>query len=433
MPKAPQSRAPLPLHIEPAADEALLSWVAQTSAALGQSPLMLGRNGFGVDASDDPEWWRRPTAAVLAAISERTGVDESRLRAMTFLDWCVAREDEDAERFTSRRWTTPKPSRRKGQRIGVCGHCLAEDERPYLRRLWLLGWTGVCPQHRTRLVGECPACRCRICVRRLDAKTPVDLLACRKCGGSLVGARGRPAHDRSAEMQSLLVAGKETGALVLPGVGEVEWATMMAVADMLLGMIWPVVTAQHREQLFDRIARELDLNAEDRLSLSLTSNYGSLLMLSWLIADLPQRLPVAIGILKSARFEGLLGRHDDIDDDMAARLRTILAPAIAKPAFGRGAWHPWIDSLPESASDLRERAARERYKHRRQRLTAFAELKAGATVVAAAAVARVQPKKRLSLARPRRGRWPGSGSGTSNRTSGPDVGRVRDAGAMDQC
>ena len=57
---------------------------------------------------------------------------------------------------------------------------------------------------------------------------------------------------------------------------------------------------QHREQLFNRIARELDLGWEDRLSLSLGSNYGSLLILDWLVADLPHRLPAAIGILKSA-------------------------------------------------------------------------------------------------------------------------------------
>ena len=32
---------------------------------------------------------------------------------------------------------------------------------PYLRRLWLLGWIGVCPRHRTQLIGECPGCRFR--------------------------------------------------------------------------------------------------------------------------------------------------------------------------------------------------------------------------------------------------------------------------------
>lgn len=95
----------------------------------------------------------------------------------------------------------------------------------------------------------------------------------------------------------------------------------------------------------------------------------------------------------------LLGRHDDIDDDMAARLRTILSPAIAKPGIGRGAWRPWIDSLSEGASELRERAAPERYKHRRQRLTAFAELKAGATVGEAGSDSPRPAEERLPLAR----------------------------------
>ena len=392
MPAAFPAQAMLPVHIEPAADEALVSWLVQVSWALRQSPFRFSRHGFKVDAAGDPEWWRRPSAGQLATIAERTGVEQARLRAMTFLGWSIARDDEGAQRFTSRRWTNPKLGRRKGRRVDVCGQCLAEDKRPYLRRLWLLGWIGVCPRHRTRLIGECPGCRCPIRFKGLNAKAPVDLLTCQKCGGELARSQGRRANDRSVDLQSLLVAGKETGVVLLPSVGEVEWATIMAVADMLLGMIWTGVATQHREQLFNRIGREVDLGWEDRLSLSLGSNYGSLLMLDWLVADLPHRLPAAIGILKSARFESLLGRHDDIDDDMAARLRTILSPAIAKPGVGRGSWRPWIDSLPEGASELRERAARERYKHRRQRLMALAELKAGATVGEAAAIARVQPR-----------------------------------------
>lgn len=392
MPAAFPARAMLPVHIEPAADEVLVSWLVQVSWALRQSPLMFSRHGFKVDAAGDPEWWRRPSAGQLATIAERTGVEHTRLRAMTFLGWSVARDDEGAQRFTSRRWTNPKLGRRKGRRVDVCGQCLAEDERPYLRRLWLLGWIGVCPRHRTRLIGECPGCRCPIRFKGLNAKAPVDLLACQKCGRGLACLQGQRANDRSVDLQSLLVAGKKTGVVLLPSAGEVEWATMMTVADMLLSMIWTGVATQHREQLFDRIAREVDLGWEDRLSLSLGSNYGSLLMLDWLVTDLPQRLPAAIGILRSQRLEGLLSRHSDIDADMAERLRTILSSAIAKPGIGRGDWRQWIDNLPESPSELRERAVRERYKHRRQRLTAFAALKAGATVGEAAAIARVQPR-----------------------------------------
>ncbi len=392
MPEVSRARATLPVHVEPAADEALVSWLVQVSWALRQSPLMFSRHGFKVDTAADPEWWRRPSAGVLATIAERTGVEPSRLRAMTLLGWSIARDDEGGHHFTRGRWTREKPGHRRGRRIGVCAQCLAEDERPYLRLLWMLGWAGVCPRHRAVLTGECPTCRRPIRLQGLNTRTLVDPLACQKCGGGFAHPRGQRADDRAVDMQSLLVAGKKAGALVLPGVGGVEWAVMMAVADVLLDMIWTSNDAQQRELLFNRIARELDLSGEDRLALSFGSNYGNLLMLDWLVTDLPQRLPATIGILRSPRLEGLLGRHDDIDADMAERLRTILSPAISKPGIGRGAWHLWIDSLPESPSKLRERAARERYKHRRQRLTAFAELKAGATVGEAAAIARVKPR-----------------------------------------
>lgn len=91
----------------------------QLSWALRQSPLMFNRHGFKVDVAGDPEWWRRPSTGQLATIAERTGVDQARLKAMTLLGWSIARDDEGAQRFTSRRWTNPKLSRRKGRRVDV--------------------------------------------------------------------------------------------------------------------------------------------------------------------------------------------------------------------------------------------------------------------------------------------------------------------------
>ena len=107
---------------------------------------------------------------------------------------------------------------------------------------------------------------------------------------------------------------------------------MMAVIDMLLSMIWFAATARRREQLFRRVARELGLSAEDRLSMG--SNYGGLLMLGWLISDLPRRVPEAIGILRSARFEGLVDRRgggEDGDDEMVAQLRRLVGTAATRP------------------------------------------------------------------------------------------------------
>jgi len=128
------------------------------------------------------------------------------------------------------------------------------------------------------------------------------------------------------------------------------------------------------------------------MTLPWTSNYGGLLMLGWLLEDLQSRLPAAIAILHAPHFDRLFARLSDVADATGDRLRTILAPAIAKPPVERRSWRAWVDNLPESASDLRDRAARERYKHRRQRLTAFSELKGGASVDVVAACVGVMPK-----------------------------------------
>jgi hypothetical protein len=226
----------------------------------------------------------------------------------------------------------------------------------------------------------------------LAAGAPIDPIACPKCGGRYARPSGTRAHARAVALQTRLIAGKKVGALVLPAVGKIEWATMMAVADMLLSIVWATSSTERRERLFDRVAREQELSGEDRIALSHGSNYASLLMLDWLVVDLPQQLARAVGILRPAQFEGLPAHEDAVDADMAARLRLILSPAIMAPRICRGAWHPWIDSLRESARELLDRANRERFQYRRQRLTAFAELKGGATVLDAAAKVCAQPR-----------------------------------------
>lgn len=49
--------------------------------------------------------------------------------------------------------------------------------------------------------------------------------------------------------------------IYLPGVGQIDWSVMMALADMLLGMIWTDITTEHRKRLFDRIASDIALGA----------------------------------------------------------------------------------------------------------------------------------------------------------------------------
>ena len=99
----------------------------------------------------------------------------------------------------------------------------------------------------------------------------------RRCGAVMTGVATPSAHCLALELQEKLVVGKCTGFLALPGVGKIDWNTVIALADTLLALIWPAIAATYRERLFDRIARDDGLGTSDRTALSSTSNYGALL------------------------------------------------------------------------------------------------------------------------------------------------------------
>lgn len=379
----PAMKARLPLHVAPLPDEALVSWIARFSIALRLSPSALGRMVFGVDAKADPEWWRRPSAEMLAAISSKTSIEARTLAAMTFAGWSSARGDEAPERLGGNRsYALPPRHSRHDRRVNICPLCLAEDRHGYLRLIWMNGWAGVCPEHRVILTGRCPSCRCVLRIAGLNARETVDLTICRKCHVKLVSAEGVPAHPAALRLQKILIAGKQSNRAELAGVVSLDWPTTMALIDVLLGMVWIDIPRKHRERLFGRVANDLDLGEHNNIVWS--SNYGGLLILAWLLEHLAKHLSAAIAILHAPRLDRLLARVPDLSGEMSDRLRVILAPAIASSPKGRRSWSNWIKNLPETGIDLRGRAFGERYKLRRQRLFAFAAIRDGATVEAAA-------------------------------------------------
>src|SRR5487761_1061846 len=102
----PVKSPPLPLYVEPAAEEALLSWLLRLATRLGVSFHVLARQAFGVDDRfGHTRWWNRPHPWTLARIAERTGVSVARLRSMTFVGLESAyRDDEAPARFAGRRY-----------------------------------------------------------------------------------------------------------------------------------------------------------------------------------------------------------------------------------------------------------------------------------------------------------------------------------------
>lgn len=391
-------RAGLPGHVAPVEGEALVSWVAALSTQLGMPPRVLCRDAFGVDVRQDRAWWRRPDPEVLARIGSRTGIDRTRLVAMTLDEWAVTPGDEEADRFAASRWTVRGTGKVHPGRIDVCPLCLAEAPRPHLQLIWTLGWAGACPRHGMVLSGRCPSCGKRLRLRGLDGSVPFDPL-CGRCASPLIHAECLPAHPAALDLQAVLVAGKRSGTAILPGIGALDWPTTMALAEVLLAMVWTRRTKKQRDylaprrrnRLFGSIGRDLGMAGSEWEGIPWKENYGGLLLLAWLLGDLDQRLPGTLAMLHTARLDGLLAPFADFDDAMKDRLRSILAVASAKRPEGRRAWKPWLNGLPESAAELRERATRERYKHRRQRLRALAELKEGTPVEAVAALVGVNP------------------------------------------
>lgn len=387
----------LPGHVVPVEGEALLSWVAAISAVLGMTPRVFCRDALGIDVRQHPTWWRRPTPSVMARIGSLTGVDHNRLAAMTLDGWAIAPGDDDADRLAAKRWAGRQAGKAWPGRVDVCALCLTEAPRPQLPLIWMLGWAGACPRHGTALSGRCPSCAKALRLRGLNGSEPIDLL-CGRCAAPLSDAGALPAHPAVLDLQAALVTGKRSGMVVLPGIGALHWSTTMALADVLLAMIWTRrtkrqrdhLTPKLRDRLFAAIGRDLGMTDGEWERIPWDENYGGLLLLAWLFGDLDRRLPRTIATLHTSRLEGLLAPFTDIDDMTRERLRTILSAARTRQPEGRRAWKPWLDGL--SAADLREQSMRERYKHRRQRLRALAELRDGASVEAVAALVGVDTK-----------------------------------------
>lgn len=383
LPPVPATTGLLPLHAAPQSGEALASWILRLSAALRLSPLALGRMAFGIDADVDAEWWRRPSIETLARIAKRTGISTHALAAMTFIGSASARDDEAPQRFCSRHGSARSlPRNPSDRRVNICPQCLAEDRRGYLRLLWMNGWAGICPQHRTVLAGRCPSCYCVLRASGLNARQPVDPTICRRCGATLTGVAGDGAHQAALRLQEILVAGKQLNRTELPGVGTLDWSTTMALVDVLLGMVWIDIPGRYRDRLFARIANDFGLSQHNNIVWA--SNYGGLAILAWLLEDLPTRLPATIAILHAPRLDRLLTRVPDLSSEIGDRLRVILTRANAPSPRGPWSWRSWIITLPETGNELRERALSEHYKLRRQRLFAFAAVRDGTPVEAAA-------------------------------------------------
>lgn len=388
------ARQPIPIYIEPMPGEALASWLCRLAAKIGLSPMAFIRHAFGIDCRSDAQWWRRPSRQQLATVAVGTGVGLERLAAMTLTDWSLARLDEHPQRLDAQYALHP-PARHTADRFtAACLRCLAEDGHPYVRRDWMIGWLAACPRHQCRLLHRCPTCRAELRIGDLRSRDAVVMDRCRRCGSSW-RLLGTPAANPAAiELQGRLLDLKHRGVAVLPGLGHVEWASFMAVADLVAAAMWRETADYHRERLFERILRDLDMPAGDRVLVEWPSNYGALLTLAWLMADWPARLEQMLQGLHVPGVEDLLDRLPEVHDGLRQRVRDLLGPASCyrQREVTEENWREWLSRLVASGMDFRAMARKERRQGYTERLVVFAMLAEGRRIDQAAAWAGLKPE-----------------------------------------
>jgi transposase len=382
-PRLPARTAPLP-------DEALASWLLRFADPFGISPEALLLGDGESDLAIHPEWWRKPDPLLVAALARGTGVSGDHIRSLSFADWPDAGcDDALPDRFSRQRFTVERPSRQT-RRIGVCPDCFAEDEVPYVRRTWTLGWPAACPRHGVVLVRVCPECGAKLRQPALSSRDHFAPDRCPHCAFRLARAPTRTAPEPVVRFQQRVLDGRPAGIIDLPEVGALAWPIAVALFDVLLGAVWIDTKPTARDQLFARIARDLSTDPFGEIA----DAYQGLAILAWMFEAWPTRARAALAILRAARPRRQMQRWPTLDAEIHAQAEALLLATWPDEHHGRERawWRAWVDTLPETGDDLRAQAARERLPHRRARLRAIADVRDGLPVEVAAEVADVMPR-----------------------------------------
>lgn len=282
------ARRLLPVFIEPAEDEALISWLLRLAARLGVSLQVLARESFGISEgiATDLGWWCRPPVAVLGRISDRTNITVSRLQRMTLGELQPPYHDDEAHaRFAGKRYATSVGTL-WSHRFAICGHCLRRDAAPYLRRAWLIGWMAVCPTHKIPLIDRCPGCRAPVRPPSFNRVGSFSPGSCTRCGLSFLLDLQTRANLSVTRLQAALIEAKFQGFTELSGVGRLTWQELVGLADVLLSTIWSAVAPDEREQLLKQYTFDplREIRPEVR---TYDCRYDSLRFLAWLLEGWP--------------------------------------------------------------------------------------------------------------------------------------------------
>jgi hypothetical protein len=342
-PRRATTEPPLPFYVQPAAGEALISWLGRLAHRFDLSPHQFAWQAFGVDNRGPAQWWLRPSPLSLKRISEVTGVPVDQLERMTLNNWSPSyRGDEADGGFSEIRYRNPPPQRWT-RYVAVCTACLREDVIPYLRLAWFIGWVAVCPRHEIALVSRCPSCNSKLRSAAYGSASPRPPHQCATCGSSVLTAKTCHAHASVMKLDAALLRGKRLGAIDLAGLGRLSWPDTVALADVLMGTFWTALHTRERRDIYQRMVRNRRTE-DERGSRAYGDRYHGLDLLAWLLEGWPWSTgsQVAISLLfrwsraRRSRTSGsvLLTRSErweaghEFDANSQSCLRTLLTRAM---------------------------------------------------------------------------------------------------------
>lgn len=301
---------PLPLYVEPAHDEALLSWLLRLATRLGVPFHTLACQSFGIDDRlGHTHWWRRPPRVALARIAARTGVGVPRLLQMTLAGFEPDyRDDEASARFAGRHYDSRTPLWRR-HCFAMCGPCLEGDTTPFLRTTWLIGWMAACPHHRVILIERCKACGFGLRTAPFATATAFSPTRCAHCGCSLLDSHYPSAHPSVVQIQEALLRAKLDGFADIEGLGPLPWKELLSLADILIGTFWRDLTATEQAGIFLMYASDPLAQLTDHDAIH-ECRHGSLQFLSWLIQGWPSSPGAQVG--QSLLMRWLIGALDPL-------------------------------------------------------------------------------------------------------------------------
>ena len=300
-----------PVHVRPAAEEALVSWLWRLATRLGVSMSTLSRMLIGAKVTGEALAWCRPGESVLQQIAARTGTDIEQLRVMTFHALSPSvRDDEVNDRFCGRRFMRSGRESPFRARISVCPTCLREG--PYLRWSWMLGWISVCSRHGTVLLSHCPRCAQRLSLPSSEAHRLTAIDRCASCKADLSAAPESRAAVEVVNLEEAMLLGKRRGLIELPALGAIGWLMATAMMDVLLTLVRVGTTLAYQEHLYGRIARDFHSSLGEVRHWS--ARYGSSLTLAWLLKDWPRNMYRSYSLLHSARINHVIARCTELDE-----------------------------------------------------------------------------------------------------------------------